>query len=155
MPSKQELAKTSLRGSVTESAANTFTQVTVDTNLGIRGSDIFVMTGIWFETNANLSANGDQFVIQLAYSTQSAIIQVDDADWLVGAKWAIEFTTSGGSVWDQVKYVSIDHFPIAVQNLFLGVQGTSLGSAARGSFKIEGYHVKVSTTEFFRLAQSR
>lgn len=155
MPTRAETVKTSLRGLTTESAANTFTESTIDTNLAIRGDHIFVITGIWFNGVANLTAATDALEIQVTYATQSDIIEINDPDWLLGAKWLMTLTTSGGSVYQPMLYYQIDHFPIAVAQLHLGVKGTSLAAAGSGGVKIEGYHQKVSTTEYFRLAQSR
>ena len=45
MPVRNELIKTSLRGAVTETAANTYTEVQVDTNLAIRGDHVFIISG--------------------------------------------------------------------------------------------------------------
>ena len=65
MPTKQELVKTSLRATVAESAANTFTETTMSTNLAVRGDHLFVVTGLWYDLSANLSGAGDSIRIQV------------------------------------------------------------------------------------------
>ena len=151
----QMLAKTSLRGNITESAANTYTETTIDTNLSIRGDHVFIVTGIWWQFNAAVVGTGDRFQGQIAYAKQTDIILLDDADWLFGQEVAMDVVTSGGGHWSRIKHDMVDHFPIAVGTLHLGCKGVGLSNAGQLSVKIEGYHQKVNTTEFFRLAQSR
>ncbi len=155
MPTKAELVKTSLRATVTESAANTFTEATMSTNLAVRGDHLFIVTGIWWDLSANLSGPGDTIQFQITYATQSAIIRPDDPDWLFGFGWRHDHTTSGGGLWERGGYQAINDFPVAVPTLYMGLQGTSLAGAAVGGVKIEGYHQKVATSEYFRIAQSR
>jgi len=155
MPVRNELIKTSLRGAVTETAANTYTEVQVDTNLAIRGDHVFIISGIWFLAAGSLAGAADMIQCQIAYASQTGIISVNDPDWLCGWRWRMELTTSGSTVWEPMRYIPINHFPIAVSGLYLGIQGASLGAAATIAAKIEGYHQKVNTQEYFRLAQSR
>lgn len=155
MAIRGELIKTSLRGTVTETAANTFTEAQIDTNLSIRGDHVFIVTGVWLYASATLGGAGDTFSIQVCYASQAGNITPDDPDWLFGASWQMAMVTSGAGVWLRTMYTPVEHFPIAVPQLYLGVGGSSLATAAKGSIKIEGYHSKVNTTEFFRLAQSR
>lgn len=155
MPVKQELIKTSLRGKVVESAANTYTEATIDTNLSIRGDHIFLVTGIWWSHDGNPIAAGDGIDIQLCYAPQTGGLWTSDPDWFAGYSRYLQFVTSGAAMLEKTAYQQIDNYPIAVGSLYLGVVGTSLGAAVTAAVKIEGYHVKVNTTEYFRLAQSR
>lgn len=155
MPLRNDLIKTSLRATVTESAANTFTEQQIDTNLSIRGDHIFIVTGVFWQHNAVLNGTGDQIAMQLTYATQSGLITASDNDFLFGIHQAHEVATQGAATYLKSIWMPMDEFPVAVTALFLGVQGVSLASAVQASVKIHGYHVKVNTTEYFRLAQSR
>lgn len=155
MAVKQELIKTSLRGSVTESGANTFTEQGIDTNLSIRGDHVYIVTAICWKHNAAFEGDGDGVNLHLAYASQSDIIGPSDPDFLFGVNQRVDIVTSGGYGMHRVLYENIDHFPIAVPQLYIGVKGASLGAAVLAEVKLTGYHVRVNTTEFFRLAQSR
>lgn len=155
MPVKSELIKTSLRATVTESAANTYTEATLDTNLSIRGDHIFIVTGIWWQHTAVLVGDADSITVQLAYSPQTNVISPGDGDYFASYSIVTKITTSGQIVYKGTEYMPINDFPIAVGALYLGVKGVSLASAVVAGVKLEGYHVKVNSTEYFRMAQSR
>lgn len=156
MPTKQELSKFSIRGFVTESAANTFTEQTINTNLAVEGNSIFVVTGCHlFLKTSILAASTDQAEMQLAYASQSDILQIDDPDWLCGRAASLIMTTSGAQVTEMYTYQPVEYFPLAQAQLFLGVKGTNAPSALTAGFKLEGYLQKVTTTDFFRITRVR
>lgn len=155
MPTKNELAKFSIRGAVTETAANTFTQSTVNTNIQVQGNEIFICTGIWFRTDADMAADQDQMQMQLTYTSQSALVTPDDPDWLYGWHWRMVMTTSGVSVFNPIVHQDLGFFPMANPQLYFACQGTSLAAASSCQFKLEGYLQKVSTTDFFRIQRVR
>lgn len=152
---KEELSKFSLRGSVTESAANTYTEATINTNLQVEGNMIFIATGLWLGTDATLSAAADRLGFQICYAPQAALVNQDNPDWIAGRSIAFEVVTSGASNWERFTYVNIDNFPLAQSQLFFGAAGTSLAAASTCTFKLEGWLKKVSTTDFFRIARVR
>lgn len=155
MALREELIKTSLRASITETAANTYTEKEIHTNLSARGDHIFVVTGIWWQVTAPVNADNDRFTMQITYGKQTDTILLDDSDWFGGQEWALDVVTSGGGFWDRIVHQVIDHFPVAVPVLYFGCKGGGLATAGQGSVKIEGYHMKVNTNEYFRLAQGR
>jgi hypothetical protein len=155
MPLKSELAKTSIRGSVVESASNTFTEAQIDTNLAVTGQHLFICTGVFFKTNAALV--GSQLIdLQLTYSSQTSMIGLNDSDWLFGQSWQAGLAGAAGlAVWENQVYHKIDHFPIATSSLYFGAAGVGLAFASTNSVKLIGYHTKVAAADFFRLVQSR
>lgn len=157
MPLKAELQKFSIRGSVVESAANTFTSAQVDLNLSLLGSHVFMATALQITHNAALTGAGDQLDVQLTYTTQTGIVDANDADFFWGLRNIVALTTSGAFIRDQSpRFVwTGGGFPIGVQNLQLAVQGTNLGTAVTVGLKLEGYLQRVTTSEFYRITQQR
>lgn len=155
MPTKAELSKFAIRGRVTESAAATFTEAQVNTNLSIEGDHLFIVTGLWLAHNGELDANDEQVQIQLCYASQSALIGPSNPDWIVGMNQFMTRATSGTQVYERQRYESVDYFPIAEPQLFLGVAGTGTASAITAEMKMEGYLAKVSTSEYFRITRLR
>ena len=155
MPTKTELAKFSLRGIVTETGANTFTETAVNTNLTVEGNMIFIATGLWFGHNFGLGSASDELGGQLTYAPQSAIIKPNDPDWIFGFDFRTVLTTSGMHIQERLWYTNIDNFPIAQDQIFFGLAGVSLASAATAWFKLEGYLQKVTVTDFFRIQRIR
>lgn len=153
--SKAELTKVSLRANVIESAANTFTETSFSTNLAVRGDHLFIITAMAYDISADLNSNAEEIRLQVTYATQSAIIRPDDPDYLFGIGFRAQVVTSGAGIWQRTNYQPVNHFPIAVPTLYLGVKGSGLAAATQIGVKLEGYHQKVSTTDYFRLAQSR
>lgn len=151
--SKQEIAKLSIRASLTESAANTFTELAVQTNLAATGEMLFVATGLWMFLNGTVVAAADLAEMQMTYSTQSAIILPGDPDWFAGR--SIHAMGIAVNTYERVTYVDINNFPIATPTIYLGVQGTSQGGSLNCAFKLEGYLQKVNVTDFFRIANLR
>jgi hypothetical protein len=155
MPLKSELAKTSIRGSVVESAANTFTEAQIDTNLAVTGQHLFICTGVFFQSNAAF-VGSQTMGLQLTYSSQTDLIGLNDSDWLFGCSWSGGLAGAAGlSVYENTVYQQIDHFPIATSSLYFGGKGAALGFGTTNSVKLIGYHTKVAAADFFRLVQSR
>lgn len=155
MPLKSELAKFAIRGSVTESAANTFTEAMVNTNLSPEGNLIFIATGLWTHTDAILDGNSEGVEMQLCYAPQSAIIYPNDGDWIFGRKIRVTVATQGAHSWERLVYQNINMFPIAQEALYWGTAGDSLAAATTARFKLEGFLMKVATTEYFRISRVR
>ena len=155
MPVKNEIAKVSMRGTVDDTGAlNTYVEKTIDTNLSFNGQHAFIVTGILFRHDGVL--NGNRNVdITLAYETQNAAPQPSDPSFIFGASWASAQLTSGSVAYNNAQYQDIDHFPIAVQSIFLGLKTANMGAATTAHVKLYGYHMKISQADFFRLAQSR
>ena len=155
MPTKTELSKFSIRGEVTESGTNTFTEQALSTNLVAQGDAMFMATGLWMflDTNGAL-LNSDELEFQITYSSQAGIIKPSDPDWIWGRNW-YSGPTSGAVLLEKTTYVDIDHFPLATPQIYLGIKGVSLANAATGAIKLSGYLQKVSTTDFFRIANLR
>ena len=153
MPTKVEMAKFSIRGKVKESAANTYTEVSIATNLVAQGNALFMSTGLWLSLDpGGALATADELYCHIAYSAQSFVIGPDDPDFIWGRAWQ---NIGAAAVLEQITYVPVDHFPLAATNLYFGIQGVSLAQAATARFKLAGYLQKVSTTDFFRIVNLR
>ena len=86
MPTKTELAKFAIRGSVTESAPNTYTEAAIQTNLAATGDMMFIATGLWLTLDPNgPQAAVDSMWCHLAYSTQTNSLTPSSADFIWGA----------------------------------------------------------------------
>lgn len=156
--SSYEVPKFAIRGSVTESSANTYTEAQIITNIGIESSYVFMATGcyIYLDTNGAI-VDADEIHAQLTYTSQSALIAPGDADWILGRGVHFHLTTSGGlaTPFEETMYYSMAPYPIAQNILYWGVRGLSLANAGTAAFKLEGFLKKVSSTDFLRITRSR
>ena len=156
MPTKVELAKFSIRGRVQESSANTFAQSSIQTNLSAVGDQMFIVTGLWTAFyGAALNLLNDYVVGQVTYASQSAAIGPSDPDFIWGREPQQQILTTGGGILEALNYVSVNHFPLATPTIYIGVMGNGQASVITFDVKIEGYMQKVSTTDFFRIANLR
>lgn len=150
--------------SVTESAANTFTQATLALpvlrggNMG-RGSryQVIELLWAWLDLQTNAGATGDGRDVILATTSQTALQTLQNPDVLFKYNDLITITTSGLYV-EQNPHVfdfrdGAGHgIIVATENLYLGVIGTSQTATQTARCRIFYRFKNISIDEFVGLA---
>jgi len=152
-----------LGGKLTESAADTFTELEITVpvmRVGMPNNRAQVIEVLWVEFDSKaglLNAAGETISAQVTTSTKSDVVQLDDADLLANHSWQLNLLTSGASIMQQPFHLDLSDgaghgLIVATPSLFFGIKGTSTGVATQQSFRI-GYRFKnVSLSEFIGLA---
>jgi len=154
------------RFSVVETAAATFTEQGLDTQLSIERGVIWLIHFIEFEVlGATLddpgAASSEEFQVQLTRETKPTIVGYDDADLIEKYQLQIDRATAIGTdagplykVTESPKMIRyVPAIPFAASTLFVGVAGTS-GSAGTYRGRV-GYTIRtVSDKFFFRVASA-
>jgi hypothetical protein len=158
---KQTSSVVAIGFSVPESAANTFTEGSVDLNLSPLDREVFVVLSV------NLDASFPDIVAPLATNvraaltttSQTAVPTLADANCLARLTEAIEhdgvaavsFSTSAGETPPAtLEYIGI----IATNDFFVQVAGTNNNSAKGVSGKMYGYRARASADIYAALVQS-
>lgn len=155
------------RVSVTETAAATFTQQELDTQLSVERGVIWQIHFVEFFLNGlsllrEVAANAQESIdIQLTRTTQTGIVGLTDPDVLIREAYMLSRSaaigTDAGPLYFYSTLLKRYEFklpiPVASQSLFLGILGTA-ASAHTVSCRI-GYNIEhVSDEYFFRVAQA-
>lgn len=148
---------------VTESAANTFTQASVDLQLNPLDNEVFVVTGLNLDVQAPDALAGVNTASTLTLTTTSQTTQpsLDSSNLLARAERSIRAAgfVDGGVGFQQVgmetppadnEYIGI----IATNDFFLQVQGANNGGAKIGTCKVYGYRAKADAATYAALVQS-
>lgn len=156
MPIKSELLKSAYRATVTESAANTYTESTIDLNLSMLSDHVFILTDTIFKGKAVIDLGEEYSEAQLCYAPQSAIIGPDDPEFLHGVSLHFYEHTTSGNLFDDVIHANWGMgLPIAASQLYFGAKGVGMAAAATWAVKLIGYFLKVQSNEFLRMAHAR
>jgi len=147
--------------SVTETAANTFTQAQVDLNLSPLDREVFVVLAV------NLDSGFPEYIAntqtgmrtRLTTTSQTAIVGLENANCLSALTYAIRCDpASGVSFTSQaletppstLEYIGI----IATNDFFVSVQGDNNTAAHGASGKLYGYRAVASADIYAALVQS-
>jgi hypothetical protein len=166
---KDEEIVRSLKGTVTESAAATYTETAIDTQLSIERGVIWLIHGIQFfpselmATVSSIAANGEEFFhMHVSRESKSAICVPNDADLIQRCDYDIvrsaAIGTDAGPLW-VTSYMVPRVFaynpplPYASQTIYLGLIGSS-GAVETAYFQILYTIRSVSDKYFFRVAQA-
>jgi len=157
---KQSSSTVAIGFSLDESAANTFTQGSVDLNLSPLDREVFVVTSINIDPSEPQMISGTNTSVSATITTtsQTAIPNLGDANCLAAAKLAIRsdptqavsFTRLVETPSAQLEYLGI----IATNDFFVQIQGTGNGSARAVAGKLYGYRAKASADIYAALVQS-
>lgn len=153
-----------LRGSVTESAASTYTETEIDTNLSAERGVMMEIHSIDFDFSLlqlkEVAANGEEgLAMQVIRETKTDILNVNDAD-LIGKIEknlfrAAAIGTDAGPLWYEDNRPYTIHFPRPIPyvkpSIFIGIKGTTAGSANTGRVRLGFTLRKVSRNEFLEL----
>lgn len=154
------------RFNLTESAASTYTQQEVQTNLSLDSGLIAVIHQISFYLEASAldtpAANGlERAVVQLTRQTKTGILVYDDADLI--EKFALTLsrstaigTDAGPLYWLGIVPVVFNYSPgllYANSSIFFGILSTA-GTPITGQCRVSFTLNKISERLFFQAAQS-
>lgn len=148
---------------VTESAANTFTQVEMQLPV-LRGNfggqnkyQVIELLSVWIDPSEGDGATGSGRRVQVATSSQSAMIGMEDPDLVDKWEDAIIITTSG--LYAPQRPIIHDHNDgaghgeiIATNSLFIGLQGVSQTNALTARVRVYYRFKNIGVNEFVGLA---
>ena len=149
--------------SVTEDAANTFTQTSVDLNLSPLDNEVFIVQAIDMDltppdmidsTNTNVAA-------ALTTTSQREMVRLSNSNCLSSALDSIRADPTGAGfvafsrnssdvVATQLEYLGI----VATNDFFIAVEGANNSGAKSVSGKVYGYRAKADASVYSALVQS-
>jgi len=160
---KQTSSTVAIGFSVTESAANTFTQTAVDLNLSPLDREVFVVQAIDLTLGAPNALSGidTATAASLTTTSQTAVSDLSDSNCMAVAVNQIRAAgfvdsgvpfsqTAGESPNTLLEYVGI----IATNDFFAQVEGAGNTSALRLTGKIYGYRARADASIYSALVQS-
>ena len=161
---KQTSSPVSIGFSVAESAANTFTEASVDLNLSPLDREVFVVLAINLDADfPENDSNASTFVKgALTTTTQTSIPSLADSNCLAritnaiqadtqGAQGGIGFTTGALETPPAtLEYIGI----IATNDFFVQTEGSNNSKALGVSGKLYGYRAQASADIYAALVQS-
>ena len=156
------------RTSVTESAAATYTERSLDTQLSVERGVIWLIHWIEFTFQsqsllAEVAAGGVELIdAQVTRESKSAIQSFTSADTLQGIEQGIirsaAIGTDAGPLYYRTKSPMRFDYPIpmpfAGQNIYFGIKGTDAADVHTVGMRIAYTIKEVSDKFFFRVAQS-
>jgi len=158
---KQTSSVVSIGFSVTESAANTFTQEQVDLNLDPLNREVFVVMAIDLDPAEPDFVAGSQTAtdVSLTTTSQTSIQSLSNSNCLAVGKLAIRSVGAAGVSFQRqatespsalLEYLGI----IATNDFFVGISGTNNASAKASAGKLYGYRATAGADIFAALVQS-
>lgn len=160
---KQTSATIAIGFNATETAANTFTQNSVDLNLSPLDREVFVVLGINLDPYSPTCVAGTSTSVKASVSTtsQTTVAQLDNANCLAVAINEIKMDPASvdGAVFQtlgletppaQLDYIGI----IATNDFFVQVEGTANATARQVNGKMYGYRARATADIYAALVQS-
>lgn len=160
---KQSSSVVSIGFSVSETAANTFTQGSVDLNLSPLDREVFVVLAVNLDPFTPDAVAGVDTRVNMSLTTtsQTAAQNIDNSNCLAAAANAIKAAGfADGGVGFQVlgaetppsnlEYIGI----IATNDFFIQVAGAGNLSAKAGAGKLYGYRARADASIYAALVQS-
>lgn len=153
-----------LRGKVTESAASTYTENEIDTNLSAERGVMMEIHSVEFDFTllqlAEIAAAGEEsLAMQLVRESKSAIVNVDDPDLLCKRGEymfrSAAIGTDAGPLWYKhvrpIQIIFPKPLPYVKPSIVVGILGSDASAVNTGRFRI-GYTLrKINKTEFLEL----
>jgi len=160
---KQTSSTVSIGFDVAESAANTFTQGSVDLNLSPLDREVFVVLAVNLDPFAPDSAAGADTSVSTSLTTtsQTGVTNLSNSNCLANANLLIRaagFADAGvgfatGAI--ETPPATLDYIGIVATNdFFVQVQGAGNGGAKGVSGKMYGYRAQASADIYAALVQS-
>lgn len=158
---KQTSSVVSIGFSVAESAANTFTQDSVDLNLSPLDNEVFVVLAVNLDLSAPdyISGTNSQVRAGLTSTSQTQMPSLADANCLARATEKIRTDAIGGVAFATqaletppatLEYIGI----IATNDFFIQTEGTGNATAKGVSGKLYGYRATADASTYAALVQS-
>lgn len=146
----RELLKT-LLGSLTLSAANTFTQQSLNTNIDAPAA--LLIKAVEFSWNEALNANAEQIEIQLTQDSKTSMVGINDKDVIAKMTREEILATSGVHIdpYQQMIVLPKPGIIVVRDTIYLG--GNSAGLAGVATYQVKVYYeqIKLSTAEALTL----
>lgn len=149
--------------SITESAANTFTQQAVDLQLNPLDNEVFVVQAINLDVASPdaLAATDTASKLSLTTTSQTAIASLASSNTLARKNLRIQAAgfadggvsfveTFGDTPPSMLDYIGI----ISTNDFFLQIQGVANTNALTGSCKMYGYRARADAATYAALVQS-
>ena len=152
-----------ISGSVTESAANTFTQQQFSLPLDPLNNEVFVVLAIDIDvsTPSNIPATATQVSASLSVTSQTAVVGIDDSKCLAKGLKAIAqgAGTVDGAAFSEVEgnrpTANLNHIAIiATDDFFAQVLGSANLAAKTMRFRMWGYRARADAATYAALVQS-
>ena len=158
---KQTSSVVNIGFSVSESAANTFTQGSVDLNLSPLDNEVFVVLAVNLDVSSPeyISGTNTQVRAGLTSTSQTSIPSLADANCMARASEKIRTDAIGGVAFATqaletppatLEYIGI----IATNDFFVQVEGTGNAAAKGVSGKLYGYRAMADASTYAALVQS-
>lgn len=158
-----------LRASVTETAANTFTQTTINSPVVLSQGYVIEMHTLEFDHDVaavgELSATDDELVhrVQLTKTSQTALLRVNNPDLI--ANWFEQYlspaarTAEKAPVWSktysgQRLWTFTQPVLLPFDELFLSMQGAGEAAARQSTMRLGFKTVRLGTQQLVELIQS-
>jgi len=157
---KQSSSTVAIGFSVTESAANTFTQGSVDLNLSPLDREVFVVTAINLDPSEPdmIAATNTSVTSALSTTSQTTVPSLANSNCLATAKLAIRADAAmavGFQRLVETPAATLDYLGIiATNDFFVQVAGTNNTAVRKVSGKIYGYRAVASADIYAALVQS-
>ena len=163
MALKKTSSEVQISAGVTESAANTFTQVEVDLSLSPLDNEVFVVTAIDLDLQAPdaIAATDTDFTAYVSTTSQTATVGLDNSNVLTSSRKDIRAAgfVDGGVAFDQQGLTAPPGDTmmigvIATNNFFIGCQGNNNAVAKRANCRLYGYRARADAATYAALVQS-
>ena len=160
---KQSSSVVSIGFSVTESAANTFTQGEIDLNLSPLDREVFVVLSVNLDpsTPDAIAAVDTNVTTSLTTTSQTAVTNLSNSNCLAAAANVIRAAgfVDGGvsfqSLGAETPPANLDYIGIiATNDFFVQIKGTGNANAKRIDGKLYGYRAIASADIYAALVQS-
>jgi len=146
--------------SVTESAANTFTQTAIDLNMSPLDREVFVVTAVNLDPSAPDMVPGTSTATDAVLTTtsQATMTNLANANCLAAAK--LDIRSSGVTAVSFTRLVetpaaTLDYLGIiATNDFFVAIEGTNNGNVKAIAGKIYGYRARATADIYAALVQS-
>jgi len=157
---KQTSSVVAIGFSIDESAANTFTQGSVDLNLSPLDREVFVVLAVNIDPESpDLSATPSTTTVSLTTTSQTAVSTLADSNCLAVAQQRIQADATRAVAFQQqsletppatLEYIGI----IATNDFFVQVTGAGNTVAKGVSGKVYGYRARADASIYSALVQS-
>lgn len=157
---KQTSSVVAIGFSVPESAANTFTQDSVDLNLSPLDREVFVVLAVNLDPESpDLTATNSTTTVSLTTTSQTAVSTLADSNCLAVAQQRIQADATRAVGFQQqsletppatLEYIGI----IATNDFFVQINGANNTVAKGVSGKVYGYRARADASIYSALVQS-
>jgi len=164
MAIKQITSLVNIGGTVTESAANTFTEAQIGINLSPVDRQVFVITDVAFTSQepSRVPATLTELAYQVTKTSQTAIISANNPDLVSRAQklcsggaaefsfFETDFGQNQNTTGDRNDYLMI----LATEDAFIGVAGTANTAAKSADVRVTGYFATADASTYQALVLS-